>query len=149
MPAAQPWSVSALRGAAAEARNAGAPQAASNYLRRALIEPPPDPELNGLLLELGMTELQHDPQAAIGHFKDALALAGSRSARAEVRLMLAQSHALLTRFDLAIEVLNQAAEDVDEHDQAGSTAPGSPSPAGTTAPRRCAASCSSGCGSAL
>jgi DNA-binding CsgD family transcriptional regulator len=114
MPAAEPWRVAQLRHAAGEALAIGAPETASTYLRRALIEPPRQDELYGLMLELGMSELHHDPRAALDHFAQAHTLAAATEARSASALLVARAHALLGEFSSALGVLNQAVAELGD-----------------------------------
>jgi DNA-binding CsgD family transcriptional regulator len=118
MPAAEPWRVAYLRQAADEALAVGAPAAASTYLRRALIEPPRQEDAYELVLELGMSELHHDPPAALDHFAQAHELANSTVTRSTAALLLARAHALLADFSSALSVVNQAVDELDEADSA-------------------------------
>ncbi|MBV9312047.1 MAG: AAA family ATPase, partial [Solirubrobacterales bacterium] len=77
MSAGEWWRVAELRQASAEALAVGAPEAATTYLHRALIEPPHHEQMYELLLELGRSELHHDPGCALGHFRHAHGLATS------------------------------------------------------------------------
>ncbi len=118
-PAAEPWRIDTLREAAAHARRTGAPEACTRYLLRALIEPPIGKRRRyELLMELGQSELQHDPRAATEHLRAALELAPSPSERARTALPLAQGHALLTDFRAALAVLDEAVGVLGgEHDE--------------------------------
>jgi DNA-binding CsgD family transcriptional regulator len=117
MTAAEPWRVDQLRQAAVEALGVGAPEAASTYLRRALIEPPPPEGMYELLLELGKSELHHDPRAAADHLARAHALAPSTEARGAAALLVAQAHALVAEFGAALTILNRQVEKLDEADR--------------------------------
>jgi DNA-binding CsgD family transcriptional regulator len=88
-PYGESWVVDALRLAAREALAAGAPEAASSYLRRAVAEPPSRAEGFDVLVELGRAEallpVEHDFLA----LRKALALALDPHRRGEVALELA------------------------------------------------------------
>jgi DNA-binding CsgD family transcriptional regulator len=116
MPAAEPWRVAHLRRVASAALAVGAPEAASHYLRRALIEPPPSEDAHGLLLELGISELHHDPRAAVDHFAQAHEMATSTEAGSTAALHVARAHALLGDFGSALTVLNQAVDELEDAD---------------------------------
>lgn len=118
MPAGERWRVAHLRQTARETLALGAPGAASTYLRRALIEPPVENERYELLLELGTSELHHDPRAALGHFEEAHALATSAPARAASALLVARGHALLGDFSTGLKILNQVVDELGESDSA-------------------------------
>jgi DNA-binding CsgD family transcriptional regulator len=115
-PAAEAWRVAHLRQAAAETLAVGAPESAATYLRRALIEPPREEEMYELLLELGRSELHHDPRAAVDSFSRAHKLAASTEAQCAAALLLAQAHSLLGDFTSALTVLHEAMDERDEAD---------------------------------
>lgn len=64
-PAGDSWSVAELRSAAAEALGRGAPVTAVSYLRRALREPPPQPDRLAVRRELGTALLRADEPEGI------------------------------------------------------------------------------------
>lgn len=64
-PGGDEWVVAALRSAAAEALNRGAPAAAVSYLRRALREPPPKSDRLAVSRELGGALLRADEPEGI------------------------------------------------------------------------------------
>ncbi|MFF7331270.1 AAA family ATPase [Streptomyces sp. NPDC008150] len=65
--------VDQLRAAAQEMLRAGAPEAARDYLARALREPPPPDERAAVLYELGSSFLLTDPATTVNHLRSALA----------------------------------------------------------------------------
>jgi DNA-binding CsgD family transcriptional regulator/tetratricopeptide (TPR) repeat protein len=71
-PAADPGVVRRLRAAADDVRARGAPDAACDYLARALAEPPVAELRADLTYELGSAELSAGRPEAIGHLRDAL-----------------------------------------------------------------------------
>ncbi|HEX2095811.1 MAG TPA: AAA family ATPase [Solirubrobacterales bacterium] len=64
-PAGDEWVAAALRSAAAEALNRGVPAAAVSYLRRALREPPAEPDRLAASCELGVALLRADEPEGI------------------------------------------------------------------------------------
>ncbi|MDQ3722232.1 MAG: LuxR C-terminal-related transcriptional regulator [Actinomycetota bacterium] len=72
-PAGDPGVVRLLRAAADEVRDRGAPDAACDYLARALAEPPAAELRADVTYELGSAELSAGRPRAIGHLRDALA----------------------------------------------------------------------------
>ena len=74
-PTGETWIVTALRRAAAQAIARGAPAGAAEYLQRALAEQPAAHVRRELLLDLGQAETQVQSPRAVGHLREALALA--------------------------------------------------------------------------
>jgi DNA-binding CsgD family transcriptional regulator len=108
LPAGDGFVSAALRRAAERSLAHGAPQAAVRYLRRALEEPPPDPERAGMLHTLGIAELSSADPAAIEHLQAAFSLVEDPVRRGEFALPSALALALVNRFDAAYGVLRQA-----------------------------------------
>ena len=98
--AGRPATVAVLREAAAAAMGQGVPDAAREYLRRALREPPADAARAGVLAELGTAEMLGDADLAeaSGHLEAAVALTADPELRAQ-RAHLA-ARARLFRGDL-------------------------------------------------
>ncbi|GAA1770331.1 BTAD domain-containing putative transcriptional regulator [Luedemannella helvata] len=88
---ADPWVVAVLRSAAATAADRGTPDAASRYLRRALLEPPPADARADVLQELGRLESMADGPAAIADLRAAYDLITDPARRAAVAQMLART----------------------------------------------------------
>ncbi|HEV2474935.1 MAG TPA: helix-turn-helix transcriptional regulator, partial [Candidatus Dormibacteraeota bacterium] len=89
--AADPPVVEVLRDAAAETIDAGAPDTAATFLRRALGEPP-SPEQHGqVLYELGLAELVGGDPGAIEHLAAALRATSDRPRRARIALALGRA----------------------------------------------------------
>jgi DNA-binding CsgD family transcriptional regulator len=109
-PAGDAEVLSALRIAAVEARNAGAPSIAVDYLRRALEEPPPPAERLATLLELARVEGLADPAAAPEHFRAAFELASDATTRAEIALELYESLVPLEAREESRPVIERALE---------------------------------------
>jgi DNA-binding CsgD family transcriptional regulator len=80
------WAVEVLRDAAGQAVARGVPESAVAYLRRALIEPPPQSLRSEILFELGEAEVGLDPPEAVQHLGNALASATDPHRRASICL---------------------------------------------------------------
>lgn len=74
-PLGEPWIVSTLQRAAAQASARGAPAGAAEYLQRALAEQPAAQVRRELLLDIGQVESQIQSPRAAEHLREALALA--------------------------------------------------------------------------
>jgi DNA-binding CsgD family transcriptional regulator/tetratricopeptide (TPR) repeat protein len=114
-PAADSQVVATLREAAYRARARGASESAVAYLRRALAEPPPDPERAELLLELGSAETLVDGDAAIEHLRAAHELIEDPVRRAETALLLGRQLFLL-RGEESDAVYTQALQELESAD---------------------------------
>jgi DNA-binding CsgD family transcriptional regulator/tetratricopeptide (TPR) repeat protein len=113
--AGDPWVVSMLRQAAADARRRGAPDVAAVCLRRALAEPPAATGRADVLSELGELETMQDPATAAAHLAEALAEIGGWPRRGQITLALSEALALGGRFGDAVDLLaKMAAEAGDE-----------------------------------
>jgi DNA-binding CsgD family transcriptional regulator len=106
-PGLGPWAVRILREAAADARRSGAPGAAVRYLERVLTDVP-DPETRAdVLQELGVIEVAHAPDLAVGHLTEALAAAVAGERRAAIAVPLGHALAQAGRFAQSVRVLTQ------------------------------------------
>ena len=105
-----------LRRAAEHALAQGAPQAARNYLRRALVEPPPEHERTDIFRLLGLAELHVDAFEAAEHLEKAFELTADPLQRGETALLYFNALEYLDRFDRAAAVLVRAIDDVDRRD---------------------------------
>jgi DNA-binding CsgD family transcriptional regulator len=113
--AGDPWVVSTLRQAAADARRRGAPDIAAVCLQRALAEPPAATDRADVLFELGDLETMQEPAAAADHLAQAHAEAGGWPRRGQIALALSEALALGGRFGDAVDLLaTMAAEAGDE-----------------------------------
>ena len=83
--------VATLREAATRDLERGSTESATAYLHRALKEPPPLPDVPGLLLELGRLETMTDGLAALEHLKQAYRLLADPEVRADAAIMLART----------------------------------------------------------
>jgi DNA-binding CsgD family transcriptional regulator len=126
-PAGAAWAVEALRDAARGALARGAPEAATAFLERALIEPPARGMSGEVLRELGVAELragrlaatsaQEQEPTAITHLREAVALADDPQARAIAARDLADALWACDRFPEAMSTLERAIADVGEADR--------------------------------
>lgn len=84
------WATDVLRAAAGTALRRGAPEIAARYLRRALLDSPPDgADRARLLVDLATVERQFDMRTAIRHIAHALPLLSSARDRAGAVVRLA------------------------------------------------------------
>jgi DNA-binding CsgD family transcriptional regulator len=108
-PRGDQWALGRLRDAASEALERGAPEIATDYLRRALREPPTDPERASLLLMLGTAEWRAGAPDAIAHLEQALVGAGEDLATViATATVLAPAYRVFDRTEQAVEVLERA-----------------------------------------
>ncbi|MGW4526657.1 AAA family ATPase [Amycolatopsis sp. NPDC004378] len=88
-PSPSPWMAEELRVAADAATRRGEPETAARYLRRALLDLPPDgPERGWRLVDLALTEAAFDLPAAIRHLTQAIGLLPTPRERAEAVTLL-------------------------------------------------------------
>lgn len=98
------WAVGVLRVAADTAVRRGAPEVASRYLRRALLDAPPDSETRAqLLVDLATNERGYDPAAAVRHISYAAPLL--KTARARAAALVRISPAMLVHDPLPVRGL--------------------------------------------
>jgi DNA-binding CsgD family transcriptional regulator len=116
LPAAgDPARVSVLRAAAREAIARGAADAAINYLRRAVEEPPAEHERPGVLHELGLAEAadrRRDDFEA--HLRAATALSEDPALRGQIALDLGRALASCGEFRGSVEIFHEALGGVPE-----------------------------------
>jgi DNA-binding CsgD family transcriptional regulator len=115
-PEASGTTVRNLRAAARIALRQEATGTAVAYLRRALAEPP-GAERGEVLCALGEAELATDPDAAIGHLVEALAVAQDAGRRSEIAQALARAQAARGRRREAAETIEQALRELDPTDE--------------------------------
>jgi DNA-binding CsgD family transcriptional regulator/tetratricopeptide (TPR) repeat protein len=111
-PAGDPEVVAALREAARKAVTRGASDSAVAYLRRALVEPPPESERTQFLLELGAVETLVDGSASVEHLGEALGLIDDPQKRAEIAALLGFQLFYLHRLDESDAVFKQAVDEL-------------------------------------
>jgi DNA-binding CsgD family transcriptional regulator len=110
-PSGQAATVAVLRAAAERASVRGAPESASAFLRRALAEPPPDPEVEASVRsELGLVLAAHAEPDARALLAEAVELAGSPDRCAEIALSGARALGLAGYFDNAIQLCRRGLE---------------------------------------
>jgi DNA-binding CsgD family transcriptional regulator len=110
--AGDPEVVAALREAARKAVTRGASDSAVTYLRRALVEPPPESERTQFLLELGAVETLVDGSASVEHLSEALGLIDDPQKRAETAALLGFQLFYLHRLDESDAVFEQAVDEL-------------------------------------
>ncbi|RAJ38470.1 regulatory LuxR family protein [Kitasatospora sp. SolWspMP-SS2h] len=108
VPAADPHAVALLRRVAARSVAVGAPAEAAVFLRRALEEPPPEPERVPLLLELAEATITQDIAAAAGHLRTALRLASGPVERARIAALLGEAATYVQPTEQAMADLEHA-----------------------------------------
>ena len=111
-PAGDPEVVATLREAARKAVTRGASDSAVAYLRRALVEPPPESERTQFLLELGAVETLVDGSASVEHLGEALGLIDDPQKRAEIAALLGFQLFYLHRLDESDAVFKQAVDEL-------------------------------------
>ncbi|MFB6436277.1 AAA family ATPase [Streptomyces sp. NPDC056411] len=84
-----PWATEVLRAAARSAQRRGAPEVAAGFLRRALLDGPPDAERAQLLVDLATAERSFAPYAAVRHIAQAALLLDEPEQRAKALVRLA------------------------------------------------------------
>lgn len=107
------WTVEQLRRGAADAWARGAPDVATDYLRRALAEPPAHDVRGEVLYELGQIELVQDPALAAQDLRAALEFLDEPSRRADTALALGDALTLLGQLVDAIRVLGAGIAELD------------------------------------
>ncbi|HET7555946.1 MAG TPA: AAA family ATPase [Gaiellaceae bacterium] len=107
-PARDPFVVETLRIAADRALVRGAPEVAVRYLRRALLEPPPEEKRIDTLRELGLAEQRVDVSAAAEHLRQALAATDEPLRHARLALELGRSLFRLNRGPEAVRIFEAA-----------------------------------------
>jgi DNA-binding CsgD family transcriptional regulator len=108
-PARDGGTVATLRTAAQRASRRGAPQSAAVFLRRALVEPPPDRAVRAdVASELGLALAAHVAPEAPTLLAGAVDLAATPGQRARIALSAARALGLAGYFADAIEICNHA-----------------------------------------
>jgi DNA-binding CsgD family transcriptional regulator len=106
-PAGDAWVAEQLRAAAEAASASGAPESAAAYLRRALAEPPPPESRAGVLLDLGLTELNAEQPGWEEHLTAALEQARDDATRAAAAQLLTMALAYRYRTGEAVEICDR------------------------------------------
>jgi DNA-binding CsgD family transcriptional regulator len=107
-PAGDAWIQERLVQAASAARQQGALETEAAFLRRALVEPPPQDDQAALLLDLGMAEASAGLDGWAEHLKRAIDAAPNAVAAADAALVLAHALGRAQRFAESVEVLDRA-----------------------------------------
>jgi DNA-binding CsgD family transcriptional regulator len=107
-PAGDVRAVERLVDAAKWSGRRGAPEAAANFLRRAMAEPPDRERRADVLFELGRIELLLGAEAAIAHLLEALEATGDARRRAERTAEVASALVTVGRPVEAVEACDQA-----------------------------------------
>ena len=115
-PAGEDWVVDALRSAARFALERGAPEAAAEYLRRALAENPSGEVRATVLAELGAAETRAGWQGGSQHLREALGLADEPVLKGRTALELGLALVARGRLAEAVEVFDAAILEIEEHD---------------------------------
>jgi DNA-binding CsgD family transcriptional regulator len=104
-----PARVDVLRAAAREAAARGAADAAIEYLRRALEEPPVEPERGSVLHELGLAEAADRRRDEFeAHLRAAIAVSEDPLLRAQIALELGRAVASCGEFRGSVEIFHEA-----------------------------------------
>ncbi|MBB4678846.1 ATP-binding protein [Crossiella cryophila] len=111
-PAADPWTVSLLCGAATQAIGRGAPDVAADYLARALAEPPPAAERVEVVVRHGLAAAFVSPADSIEHLLGVLPEIADPPTRLRVAVALSETLTGQGREPEAIEVLGRAADEL-------------------------------------
>ena len=109
--------VGILRSAAAVALDAGAPEAAVEYLTRALAEPPPARARVAILRELGTAEASLERPPAVAHLQEALSLSSRPSERAEIARELSVPLIHSGHMTEAVDLLERASGELVDADR--------------------------------
>jgi DNA-binding SARP family transcriptional activator/DNA-binding CsgD family transcriptional regulator len=116
-PAGDMTVVEALSGAAWRALDRGAPSVASEFFRRALVEPPPREELATLLAQQGLAAtLSGDPTGAEQHYSRAMTLSQEPRHVATLALDISGFYIVTDRINEAISTLENAIRRIGEND---------------------------------
>lgn len=113
LPEGDPWTVECLREGAEAAAERGAPDIATDYLRRALAEPPSQNTRVTVLLELGQVEGMESTEASLSDLREAHETAGAGTRRAAIAQPLGEALALSGRFAEAVAVLSEGITELE------------------------------------
>ena len=112
-PAGDLWSVERLVEAARAAMQAGAPENAAVYLRRALEEPPDAGEQQALLLDLGVAEAMIGVPSWRNHLEEAVRKATEDAARVDAAIILGLTLSRAECPEAAVDVFCRTANSLE------------------------------------
>lgn len=112
------WTLERLRDAAREAVANGAPRTAADLLVRALAEPPAARERVAVLREAAAADVVVGRESAFTRLAEAIRLVEDRRERAILGLELAEAKANLYRWGEAVEVCEEALQELGDRDDA-------------------------------
>ncbi len=115
-PAGSQAVVQTLRTAAAHVLVRAAPESATAYLRRALVEPPDDAERVAVLRELAAAEVLTADGGAVEHLAEAQAATEEPRERAQIALERGRALMTMFRFECATDVVVGALGELGGHD---------------------------------
>ncbi len=110
-PAGDPWTAEILRAAAGRAFSRGAPEAAAEFLRRAIAEPPPAGARSDVLRQLGRASLLGGDITGAEHYRAAMDAALDPVERAAIGRELGVTYVPQGQYEQAVSVLEQARAD--------------------------------------
>jgi DNA-binding CsgD family transcriptional regulator len=110
-PAGDPWVIEVLCEAARSRAAVGYPEEVAGYLQRVLREQLEPGQRAALLLQLGATRLQGDPEAAGRHFRESAKLAADRRVHAAALIGFCQAGLLLQQ---PLEVTPELARAIED-----------------------------------
>jgi DNA-binding CsgD family transcriptional regulator len=113
-PAGDPSVVQRLRAAATAARARGAVETASRYLRRALLEPPPDEDRSELAIELGDVAWHAGEPDTVDLAREGFESARDPGVRGRAALALAPGLMFVGRVEEGVDVLESALEGLED-----------------------------------
>ncbi len=114
--AADPEALATLRTAAERAIRRGAPEAAIDFLQRALAEAPDERSQAAVLVDLGMAERRLDVAAAAKHLAEAIGYEDDPAERGGIAVQLGRSLMRDNRHREAIPVFQKAIAELPEHE---------------------------------
>jgi DNA-binding CsgD family transcriptional regulator len=115
-PSDDPWVVTRLRAAAGQAMGSGAPAEAGALLRRALAEPPGEPDRIPVLRELAAADAHAGRDDAVAWLDQAMRLTSDTRRRAELAHDVARTYASMFRWVEAVDVTDQALHELGDED---------------------------------
>jgi DNA-binding CsgD family transcriptional regulator len=115
-PWGEGWVVDLLRSAAHRAAARGAPDVSVRCLQRALLEPPPDGERYGVLLELGAAEMHAGSSDAVNHLAEAAVEAPGPVEQARANQMRAGAMHMAGRIVDSVKLSERAIGELGDSD---------------------------------